>query len=68
MRQKLSGSHQEIERLPPTGDVQVQHPRGGYHCEPELEGCPLMADVAYALVFLGIFLVLALTLRGLERL
>ncbi|MGH3798494.1 MAG: hypothetical protein ACRDSP_26940 [Pseudonocardiaceae bacterium] len=32
------------------------------------EGCPLMADLAYALVFIGIFLVLALTLRGLERL
>ncbi|HEX2246151.1 MAG TPA: hypothetical protein VHH13_01170 [Arthrobacter sp.] len=31
-------------------------------------GCLLMADLAYALVFIGIFLVLALTLRGLERL
>jgi hypothetical protein len=28
----------------------------------------LMADLAYALVFIGIFLILALTLRGLEHL
>lgn len=28
----------------------------------------LMIDLAYALVFIGVFLVLALTLRGLERL
>ncbi len=27
-----------------------------------------MADLAYALVFIGVFLVLALSLRGLERL
>lgn len=32
------------------------------------EGCSLMADLAYALVFIGVFLVLVLTLRGLERL
>ena len=33
-----------------------------------VEGASLMADLAYALVFIGIFLVLVLTLRGLERL
>lgn len=33
-----------------------------------MEGCLLMADLAYALVFIGIFLVLALTLRALEGL
>ena len=32
------------------------------------KGAPQMADVAYALVLLGGFLVLVLTLRGLERL
>jgi hypothetical protein len=36
--------------------------------EPAGEECPQMADLAYALVFIGIFLVLAFTLRGLERL
>ncbi|MGH3940715.1 MAG: hypothetical protein ACRDTG_19180 [Pseudonocardiaceae bacterium] len=46
------------------------HPRDGGRCpsEPAGEGCPLMADLAYALVFIGIFLVLAFTLRGLKRL
>jgi len=33
-----------------------------------VEGCPLMADLVYALTFIGVFLALALTLRGLERL
>lgn len=32
------------------------------------EGCPMMADLAYAVTFIGVFLVLALILRGLERL
>jgi hypothetical protein len=31
-------------------------------------GAPSMADLAYAVVLLGGFLVLVLTLRGLERL
>ncbi|MGH3935814.1 MAG: hypothetical protein ACRDS1_12695 [Pseudonocardiaceae bacterium] len=55
--------------MPPTGDMQA-HPRDGGRGpgEPEGEGCPLMADLAYALVFIGVFLVLALSLRGLERL
>ncbi|MGH3777145.1 MAG: hypothetical protein ACRDRR_15675 [Pseudonocardiaceae bacterium] len=46
------------------------HPRDGgrWSGEPEGEGCLLMADLAYALVFIGVFLVLALSLRGLERL
>lgn len=35
--------------------------------QPE-KGGPRMADLAYALVFIGVFLVLAFTLRGLERL
>ncbi|MGH3800555.1 MAG: hypothetical protein ACRDTD_10555 [Pseudonocardiaceae bacterium] len=45
--------------------------RGGRSCgEPRASvgGCPLMADLAYALVFIGVFLVLVFTLRGLERL
>lgn len=52
------------------GDMQA-HPRD---CGPlpqrarRREGRPLMADLAYALVFIGVFLVLAFTLRGLERL
>ncbi|MGH3811709.1 MAG: hypothetical protein ACRDUV_04525 [Pseudonocardiaceae bacterium] len=46
------------------------HHRDGGRCpsEPDVEGCPLMADLAYAVVFIGFFLVLAFTLRGLERL
>ncbi|HKR48767.1 MAG TPA: hypothetical protein VJT72_04155 [Pseudonocardiaceae bacterium] len=35
--------------------------------QPE-KGGPRMADLAYTLVFIGVFLALALTLRGLERL
>lgn len=32
------------------------------------EGSALMADLAYALLLIGVFLLLALTVRGLERL
>ncbi|GLZ31820.1 hypothetical protein Lesp02_40080 [Lentzea sp. NBRC 105346] len=32
------------------------------------EGSGVMADLAYALLLIGIFLVLALTVRGLEKL
>jgi hypothetical protein len=35
---------------------------------PSREGSTHMADLAYALLLMGIFLLLALTLRGLERL
>ncbi len=49
--------------------MQAHHPDGGRcRSEPEGEGGPLMADLAYTLVFIGVFLVLAFTLRGLERL
>jgi hypothetical protein len=71
-RQKLTKNHQMIGSPPPTGDIRAHHPRGGrYRGEPvraSREGCPRMADLAYALVFIGVFLVLAFTLRGLERL
>jgi hypothetical protein len=34
----------------------------------ESEGSTLMADLAYALLLIGVFLLLALAVRGLEKL
>jgi hypothetical protein len=35
--------------------------------KPVVEGSGVMADLAYALLLIGVFVVLALAVRGLER-
>jgi len=71
MRQQPGQNHQGIGSSPPRDDVQAHHLVRRpllRRATSSVEGCPLMADLVYALTFIGVFLALALTLRGLERL
>jgi hypothetical protein len=44
------------------------HASARHREEPVVEGSGVMADLAYALLLIGSFVVLGLTVRGLEKL